>query len=590
MLYSRGGVCRIVFMTRFVTSPPENPVPVRQSTVDKVLRIGFCLLVAGLLAFSLVRAIGATIQTQWPPEWDVLRDFGTAQVILEGRYPEDPILVGKTLWYNPLTGAILALAHLVSGLPVARLGILLGPYLNLVTPLGFVVLLALLFGRPAALAGMCLVLFGKNPANPFWVQLCYAPWLMAPLYASGLMFLTLAVFYRAFSRGSTTGHVFAGGLLGITFMAHTAPAIVAGGTMLLFCIVQALFPGCTSSLPAKDAAFGDGKNRRAAFQLLGRFLLLLLAAFVISLPYTWSILWKYGFHVRNPYPSLFAVDYVLLDQLPARLHEALNWRNGFAVLGLGVLSYRRDMPSRLVLCWTVTAALLMVQHYGVQALAEWNNVLLPGFAPGHHWAIHWSAARAALFAVGVAAAGAGAVFLLGHILPAVSDAFLMKACRAGASAAACLAGGFLYVSHPLTTRADFQEPDMAGYRQFHEQYIPVYEWVLNNTPPESVFLCRDDSVAMTVVMPAARKLLFPMLIYSNPFVDIGPLAQENGKVYDAIKQGDRDAFCAEAARYAGLYMLLKEQEAASPENNPVPFFAEVYRSGGLVVLKAMSCD
>jgi len=220
---------------------------------------------------------------------------------------------------------------------------------------------------------------------------------------------------------------------------------------------------------------------------------------------------------------------------------------------------------------------------------EWKNVLLPGFAPGHHWAIHWSAARVALFAVGVASAGEGAVLLLGHVLPAVSDAFLKKVRRAGAFTAACLAGGLLYLSQPLTTRADFQEPEMAGYRQFHEQYIPVYEWILNNTPADAVFLCSDDSVAMTVVMPAARKLLFPMLIYSNPFVDIGPLAQENGKVYDAIKQGNRDAFCAEASKYAGLYLLLKDDEAGSSDNLPGPFFTEVYRSAGLVVFKAAPC-
>ena len=118
----------------------------------------------------------------------------------------------------------------------------------------------------------------------------------------------------------------------------------------------------------------------------------------------------------------------------------------------------------------------------------------------------------------------------------------------------------------------------------------MYEWILRNTPPEAVFLCRDDSVAMTVVMPAARKLLFPMLIYSNPFVDIGSLAQDNARVIDAVKAGDREAFCTEASRYAGLYMLVKEDDLTPPDHTPGPFFAEVYRAGGLVVLKGAPCS
>ena len=406
-------------MTSAATSiPPADPIPMRPGPVERVQRIGFCLLVGVLLGFVLLRAVGATIQLQWPPEWDVLRDYGTAQVLLEGRYPEDPILVGKTLWYNPLTGAILALAHLVSGIPVARLGILLGPYLNLITPLGLVVLLARLFGRPAALAGMCLVLFGKHPANPFWVQLCYAPWLMAPLYAPGLMFLTMVVFYSALRRNTTTGHVQAGALQGITIGSyrschycrrHHVVILQRSGAWLC------LWPCCISG---SGDIRGPGRQEEAG-RLLGRFAVLLLAAFMVSLPYTWSILWNYGFHVRNPYPSLFAVDYVLLDQLTTRLREALNWRNGFALFGFGVRCI-----AGIRLPGSCSAGRLRPTPHGpalcYQALVAWNNVLLPGFAPVIIGPFT-GAQPAALFAVGVATAGEGVVFLLGRALPAVPE-------------------------------------------------------------------------------------------------------------------------------------------------------------------------
>lgn len=581
-------------MTTPTSTPPAEPETPTRSLSTVLMRGAFCLIVAGMLGFSLVRAVGATIQVEWPPEWDILRDFGTAQSFLEGRYPEDPILAGKTLWYNPLTGAMLALFHLVSGISVPRLGILLGPYLNLLTPLGFVVLLACLFGRSAALAGLCVVLYAKTPASPFWVQLSYSPWLMAPLYAPGLMFLALAAFFFAVRRRSAAGHVLAGGLLGITFMAHTAPAVTAGGTMLLLCIFEAVRLWRNSPAGKEDGGSGGPGNAGEAVVVVRQFALLLLTAFIVSLPYTWSILWNYGFRVRNPYPSLFAVDYVLLERLPARLLEGMNWRNGFALLGFLVLLRRRDLPSLVVLLWTVTVALFMAQHYAVQSLVEWNNTLLPGFAPGHHWAIQWSAARAALFAVGITAAGSGAASLLCRLwnrsFKTVPERSFRAARGVGAFVAACLAGGLLYFAHPLTTRMDFQQPDLAGYRQFHGRHIPMYEWILKNTPPDAVFLCREDSVAMTVVMPAARKLMFPMLIYSNPFVDTGPLGHDNAKVYDALQRADRDAFCGEASRYAALYLLLKEEEAPVSAEDSLPFFTEVHRAGGLVALKAEACD
>ena len=561
----------------------------KRPRLETFLRAAFCVVAACLIGFSLVRAVTATHQCVWPSEWDLLRDIGTAQMILDGRYPEDPILPGETLWYNPLTGALLAAAHRLSGIPLPRLGILLGPWLNLITPLGMVALLACLFGRAAALAGLCMVLYGKYPPNPFWLEISYAPWLMAPLYASGLMFLTLAAYYKGTTRRSPGMLMFSGALLGVTFMAHTAPAIIAGGTMLLHTAMEAARMLWKPGIEHEDLTGKRLSGGAEAVRIAARFALLLLTAFLVSLPYTWSILWNYGFHVRNPHPSLFTADFLLLVNLPIRLHEAINWRNAFAVLGVFTLLRRRDSAALLVLGWTATACLLMTQHY----LWQWlllRGVSLTGLAPGHHWAVHLTAVRAVLFAVGVTAAGAGIAqgmrWLWKRARPSASRDASPALRQAAMLAAACLAGILLYREHPLTTRVDFQQPEMTLYHQYHQVRMPMYEWILENTPPDAVFLCFEDSIAMTVVMPAARKLLFPMMIYSNLYVDPNELSYNKFRLLDAMDRADREAFRAEAQKHPQVLMLLRREDLANPPRSPEPFFAEVYRAGGLVAFQA----
>lgn len=554
----------------------------------------YCLLVAALLGFALTRAILATHECLWPIGWDLLRDVGMGQTLVEGRYPEDPILLGETLWYNPLTGAILALGNILSGISMPRLGVLLGPWVNLLAPLGFVILVTLLFGRAAGLAGVCIVLFGKSATVPIWVHFWYSPWLFPSLYGAGIMLLVFAVYYKALERHSYAGHAGAGLLLGLAFMAHTAPAVVAGGALLLCSTWEVLHLLAARRRDRDRGEIEEAVVRGKVLQVAAAFGLLLAVAFLTSLPYTGSILWNYQFQVQSPSPSLFALDYVLLEQLPDRFVEAMNWRNAFAVLGVLALLYRRDRAARLGLCWALAVVLLFVQHYLWQLLERRFTVLVPGIVPGHHWSIHLTAVRAMLFGVGVAAAGgltADAVRRLRSIVfrsgpvPRLFPAFR----RVAGFAAACVAGLLLYAMNPLTTHLDFQKPDMTLYHEYHQRGMPLYEWILENTPPDAVFICHEDELAVTIVMPAARKLLFPPYIYCNPFVDPGPLSYVNRILMEPAMAGDAATFCAERQKYSAVYMIMREEALVGP---PAPFnalFEEVYRAERLVLFAARPC-
>jgi hypothetical protein len=565
-------------------SAPAQPQPRRWALhgIHSVL-----LVAAGVLCvLALLQATRTSQSCQWPAEWDTLRDMGMAQTLLDGNYPEDPILSGETLWYNPLTGVVLAVASRMLHLPLHQTSIVLGPYMNLLAPLGIVVLLALLFGRAAALAGLCMVLFAKDPQTPFWVNASYSPWLLAPLYSLGLFFVTLASYHYALTRRSLAWHGVAGLLLGITFMAHTAPAMVIGGVIVTTACLE------TALLWRQQRREGETKSQQSFWRIPIYVLALLAIAFVVSLPYTWSILWHYQFKIHNPFPSLFAADYVSLVQLPDRIRDAINWKNLFALAGVVVLvrRFRQDSAARFVLCWLVVAIAFVTQHYLWQYLLT-RGTVLSSFVPGHHAAIHLSAVRAVLFAVGLTASGIAVVRLLQRLSGLALHQQNMQLLDQIASViAVALAGTALYMTHPLTTRVDFMTPDRALYHQFHEQGIPMYQWILENTDPNAVFLCEEESVGMTVVMPAGRKLVTPMLLYSNPYVPAAPLFEAKKNLLNAIESGNRELFCQQAFfAYPVLYLLVHVEKSQANQEKYRRLFDEIEQAGNLVVWRARIC-
>ena len=370
-------------------------------------------------------------------------------------------------------------------------------------------------------------------------------------------------------------------------MAHTAPALVTGGIMLLMTAAECVL--FWWNLPREEG--DDKKDWLQLQQILLHFCILLAVAFVVSLPFTWSILWNYQFRIQNPFPSLFAADYVSLAQLPERLYDGLNWRNLFAAAGLLALlrRLRRDRAARLVLCWFVVALCFVVQHYTWQYLLS-RGIVISALVPGHHAAIHLSAVRVVLFAVGAVFFGESVVSLLQHTLKwEVSASLALRLKQAGAVAltiCACLA---LYLEYPLTNRPDFMTPDRVLYQQFHEQGIPMYQWILANTGPDAVFLCEQESTGMTVVMPAGRKLVAAMLLYSNPYVPVAPLFEAQKKLLESIEFGDRAGFCATAAHYPELYLLTLREKSESDTQKYAVFFEKLTDAGNLTVWRARAC-
>ena len=163
-------------------------------------------------------------------------------------------------------------------------------------------------------------------------------------------------------------------------------------------------------------------------------------------------------------------------------------------------------------------------------------------------------------------------------------------CSLMAAIAKIGAGLALYIANPLSARVDFQAPDAALYHQFHEQGIPMYHWILENTAPDSVFLCEEEVLGMTVVMPAARKIVAPMLLYSNPYVPPEPLFDKQRILFAAIEDGDREALCDEARHYPSLYLLTREDGVYARQKQVKTLFDKAHSAGGLAVWRMHPCQ
>lgn len=546
---------------------------VYQKGASHAAKAGPSVVVGILLGWSLLLAYQAVEPCQVSREWDIMRDMGIAQAILDGRYPEDPVLAGEISWYNPLTGTMLLVAHYLTDTPLMRLAVTLGPYINMLAPLAFYAFTAAFYGRAAGIAGLCLMLFGKDGTQPYWTC-AYSPWLLASVYSLGLLFITLFLGTKAIEKRASSLFFIAGISLGVTFLAHTAPAIIAGGTLFLLMMTE-------QYRFVRERRWSD--EGRSLFWL---FILLLAIAFFVSLPYSGPILWRYHFHVHNPWPSLYASQNVELQNLPQQLRYALSPRNVMAVIGgLILLRNRRDLRARAVLCWGVVSALLMAQHYLWQAL-RLNDVVLTSIVPGHHAAIHLAAVRTVLFGVGVAGlgrlAGKGAAYFLKHFSFQGGKGVALQGL--GIWGAAVLAGIILYWRNPYEGRVDFQPPGGSAYYQLFDRHLPMYRWIRDNTPPEAVFLCPDENLGIQVVMPAGRKLVNPMLLYFNPYVERGPFTLRQEAILNALDKGDKEALCEAAGQYPRLFLLLDE-----PVDKQLPFSTLVYRAGGSALYEIHYC-
>jgi len=573
--------------------------PVESPAAPKWVRTLFpAAVLMGLCALAGYHGHQASAQVQWPFFHDAWRDVGMAQSMLDGRYPEDHVLRGEAQWFNPLTAALVAGVSCITGQPAHTADARLGAYVNLLLPISLFLLATALFGPWVAMAAVAFFI-GVKPLTHGWEMwdftLTYSPWLWAPTFAQFLFCATWLLYWRAARCDRWRAYGVAGAAWGLTFLCHTAPAVITGCMLLLLSVWDAAGRWRADGRPALTTTVAK------------RFLLPAGVAFVVGLPYTLPILWRYQFRlVRKDFPSL-VIPELELSYLPELLRQLATPVNAVALLGLALLLFgrnQRGIGRRILLSWLAVATAFLAWAYLGQ-LAQRRGIRLQQIVPAHHFLISLTAIRALLV-------GYGAVRALQAGFAAIRWLLSRSPRFRGARALSrawdpCLAGTAATLVICLILFPDYAQRDQfVAMRDFgwhtksFEDRIAACHWILENCSPDDVFLC-DEQVAARIVGPAARKTVCTIDIFSNPYVPHKPRLRDKFALYEALQNRDEPAFRELAAKYSLTHVLARSAKTLDSEHHSIreltiediealalPFLDQAYSAHGLAIYRVRS--
>ena len=191
---------------------------------------GFFYAAIGIMiAVSFYTCYRTTFDLSWTSATDFDRDIAFIHGNLEGNFGKDPNYVGEWLWYNPLLFSIETILVKLTGLPVHVVVTRAGAYLNIFGPLAFLIMMWLFFGKRIALAGLLAFLFLSTGRIPGWSSATYSPWLYPVCFVQSIFYLNLVFFYMAFTTRKLSWFILLGIGLGLSFLGHLAPTLIAIG-------------------------------------------------------------------------------------------------------------------------------------------------------------------------------------------------------------------------------------------------------------------------------------------------------------------------------------------------------------------------
>ncbi len=537
------------------------------------------LLVAAMCLVAFIKGMATVWDLSWPCDVDLYRDIGFAQSIREGYFLSDPLYLGEKIWYNPLVPGLIALVSAITGQPVYLVATKLGPILNLLAPVGFYVMAACLLGRRTAVVSTAAYLFINLGALPSWASATYSPWLFPSNTIQGLFYFGVAAQWKAMKSDSLPWSVATGCLLGLTFLGHTAPALILGAMMVLATLQIVLKTWHEGPLCAE-------RHRAVVKLAVG-----LGAALVMSLPYAWSILFHYGLEVINEEPSSWLWGKIAVFGAAEFAAQNLSLLSVLPTLGLLwiIMSRGRPVQRRLVLYWLVLAGALFLYTY-VWQLLKVVGVQAPRIVPGHHFLIYVKALEVLLLGHGLVLLIRYLVQLLRYLVKPV-DRYLTardgRERRVRGVALALIVAAALAAAYPMYLhREDFQiELYKAKRLAPDEGVMRTYTWIQQNTKSTDVFLASDHHT-LHLLSSAGRKVVSTIAYFSNPFVDWKTRSKDRHHMFSSVENGDVKTFQMLVAKYAVRYVLVDPSQAVNPALQPL--LEQAFNGGGVIIYKVGS--
>jgi len=519
----------------------------------------FLDVVAGaLLLLVAITAWEKTHDLEWPCEADLYRDLGAAQTIHDGAVGADPAYRGERWWYPPLVPATVALIGRVTEVPLHRLYATAGIYLNLLAPIAFYVMLGVLHGRRVALASLVGFLFLGQHDLMSWMHATYSPWLWSCNLAQAFFYLGVLMLSLAMQSGSTRQAIAAGLFVGMTALAHVAPAMLLAGISLALTLRESI----------------AHRFRGPSFKLALRTLLLVAAvAAVVSSPFWWALVGHYQLRVKNEVPLRWLASELTIERFGELVLRSVSLRGIVAAVGVVGLFWPRGLPRsarRSALgAWGVLAGLGLTYGYVAQ------RTPLPPLIPSWHFYFYLQALEAVLFGIGTCAIARWTIAAgraLRRVRDPASEALQHRAAEI-AIAALLLVVGFRWERYAA-------RPDLVGNREaslVHSRLpaFDLYRWALRRTKPGDVIL--TDPGTSFWMSAAGRKVVALDPLFSNPYVVLEPRTRDSATMREELAQRRFAQFSGLAEQYRVRYVTLPV--AARDAARELPELRRVFKSG-----------
>lgn len=540
---------------------------IKNTLFDKFIVFALCCI---FLTFALWIGIVSSNPFFWPFNWDTLRDIGIAQTILDKTYPEDPILKGEINWYNPLTGAMLALFSQILHKPLPETCMRIGPFLQLLLPIAMLLLAWNRWGPWAGFLILTYTIFARHPYLPEWIYATYSPWLLAPQWGKTFFFITFLIFILYVEKKKITYAILCGLFLGVGFLAHTTILIEAGLIIALYTITQSLHLYRYST-------------QKELISFLREIGILLGIALIVSAPYWVPILIRYQFIIHNPYPSLYLTPALEWHNLPSTF---LKSANGFTVIGVISLVFFfihwKKPDLWWIRIWTVAVLLLIAQQIMCQFLHHFGYTI-PAFFPPHHVFISAHALIGFWFTY-------GSLQLANRVVQSFQRWSIHPWLQKGTYfliLSLIFLTGIATLKRPIPPLHEIYR-GMGENKLVHEvvRYDSVYKWILNNTSPEDIFLC-DEVTGLWTVMPAGRKLTYTLMFYINPYYDIAPQIEFFNYTWTAFREQRYTDFLAFCQQKNVKYIILRQEDKNKSSMNKLKKLRRCYEDHQVTIYKVL---
>jgi hypothetical protein len=531
-------------MTPMAASTPSK---IRRAAIkrERFERCAAVLLVLVMSGVAVVLNLPVTSDLVWPGFETQFRELAAAQTLLDEGYGPDSTYRDAKLWYNPLSGAMIAATSRTLDVPARVVVPRIGVYVNLLAPLCFFLMVALLVDKWAAVAGTAAFLFLGSPRFEDFEAATYSGWLLPNSFAQALAYLSIIVSARAGAVSSARAwSVLFGSLLGLTFLGHTAPALMLG--LMLVGLI-----GCEA---LRTHAWSDSAIR------LG---IALGTAFLVSLPFVWPIVADYQLRTINPGPALAPYHRLDGNELMALVRDlgTLPVIVGLAGWVAFVRTRAHQWNTRVLLAWAGAVLTCLAYNY-IRLAARKLGIALPSVVPAFHFLFYFHACLWIGFGMALALAGQW----VRHRL----DGRERSGPIVAGLVTVTLTGVVVLTYFPSYLSRDQFLPRRAEAMMFHSALsVPTWAWIREHTKSSDVFLSTDD-MSLFVVAPAGRKVVATNRYFSSPYLDWSRRSRDRDRMFELLAGGHRREFESLARQYDVSYVIVND--------HPPP---EIVRAAGM---------